>query len=155
MTLVGNCTYSQDKSPSESILLSACPISSRHLRDVTAEVDGAGMNPPMNGLAGLNMNAQRGMPSQVQQLGRVPSVGQPQQPQQQSVMSAEALYLAQLQRMNQSGQAPPQHQAASAAGQPSFLHLLQQGGASRPAGAQCLLCRITHTLSFAHHSRLK
>ena len=113
------------------------------------------MNPPMNDMAGLNMNAQRGMPSQVQQLGRVPSVGQPQQPQQQSVMSAEALYLAQLQRMNQSGQAPPQHQAASAAGQPSFLHLLQQGGASRPAGEQPLLCRTTHTLSFAHHSRLK
>ncbi len=109
----------------------------------------------MNGLAGLNTNAQRGMPSQVQQLGRVPSVGQPQQPQQQSVMSAEALYLAQLQRMNQSGQAPPQHQAASAAGQPSFLHLLQQGGAGRPAGERPLLCKTSHTLSFAQHSRLK
>ena len=155
MTLVGNCTYSQDKSPSNSRLLPACPICSSHLRDVIAELNGAGMNPPMNGMAGLNMNAQRGMPSQVQQLGRVPSVGQPQQPQQQSVMSAEALYLAQLQRMNQSAQAPPQHQAATAAGQPSFLHLLQQGGASRPLGEEGPLCRSTHMLSFAHHSRLK
>ena len=131
------------------------PIARRHLKEVIADPNAAGMNPPMNGLAGLNMNAQRGIPSQVQQLGRVPSVGQQQQPQQQSVMSAEALYLAQLQRMNQSGQAPSQHQAANAAGQPSFLHLLQQGGASRPAGEEALLCRTTHTLSIAHHSRLK
>ena len=130
--------------PENSTPVSTCP--DLPLRDVTTEVNGAGMNAPMNGLAGLNMNAQGGMPSQVQQLGRVPSAGQPQQPQQQSVMSAEALYLAQLQRMNQPGQAPSQHQAASAAGQPSFLHLLQQGGASRPAGEKVPFCRIAHVL---------
>lgn len=92
------------------------------------------MNAPMNGLAGLNMNAQRGLPGQAQQMGRGPGIGQQQS--QQSVMSAEALYLAQLQRMNQPAQAPPQHHAGGAPGQPNFLHLLQQGGASRPAGEE-------------------
>lgn len=95
------------------------------------------MNPAMNGLAGLNLNAHRGLPGQQQpqQMGRVPGIGQPQQQQQQqSVMSAEALYLAQLQRMHQPSQAPQQHHAASAAGQPNFLHLLQQGRAPRPVG---------------------
>ena len=91
------------------------------------------MNASMNGLAGLNLNAQRGLPGQAQQLGRAPGMGQPQQ-QEQSVMSAEALYMAQLQRMSQPAQAPQQHHAASGAGQPNFLHLLQQGGAPRPAG---------------------
>ena len=92
------------------------------------------MNASMNGLAGLNLNAQRGLPGQAQQLGRAPGIGQPQQQDQQSVMSAEALYMAQLKRMSQPAQAPQQHHPASAAGQPNFLHLLQQGGAPRPSG---------------------
>ena len=90
------------------------------------------MNAAANGMAGLNLGAPRGLPGQAQQLGRGPGIGQPQP--QQSVMSAEALYLAQLQRMNQPAQAPPQQHVGSAAGQPYFLHLLQQGGAPRPVG---------------------
>ncbi len=98
------------------------------------------MNASMNGLAGLNLNAQRGLPGQAPQMGRAPGMGLPQQQEQQSVMSAEALYMAQLQRMSQPTQAPQQqHHAASAAGQPNFLHLLQQGGAPRPAGNLNLL----------------
>ncbi len=93
------------------------------------------MNASMNGLAGLNLNAQRGLPGQAPQMGRGPGMGLPQQQEQQSVMSAEALYMAQLQRMSQPPQAPQQQlHAASAAGQPNFLHLLQQGGAPRPTG---------------------
>ena len=83
-------------------------------------------------MAGLNLGAPRGLPGQTQQLRRGPGTGQPQP--QQSVMSSEALYLAQLQRMNQPAQAPLQQHVGSAAGQPNFLHLLQQGGAPRPAG---------------------
>lgn len=95
----------------------------------------ASSNAPINGLAGLNLSAQRGLPGQPQQLGHAPGIGQPQpQQQQQSIMSAEALYLAQLQRMSQPAQIPLQQPAGNPLGLPSYLQAPQQGGALKPAG---------------------